>query len=704
MKGISSIFVMILILVIALALFSMGYIFSTDVLSDILTSTEETLGIQTLRGLAEITIVSINLTANNISIQNTGKVNVSKFNAYVENVLTSSSSSTDIAMPGEFININIGNPLNPGDLVKITTAEGAYAIIAIPYLGDTCADGTPLGECSLSKPYYCDFDGSLNPFCTFCGCLSGEVCNATDELCYPVAPPPPIGLVGFWKFDEGSGIIASDSSGNNNDGTLMNGPLWVPGVNVTALRFDGNNDFVRVDDSPSLDTSEITILLWINIAEYQNWQRVIAKYWWSTTGTGSWYMMFNDAGRLTANFNISGSWTTGLAASQIPLNGWTYVGLVYNGTHSIFYINGTADSVANTRDGTISSSIYPVCIATSCSASSSQNRFNGTVDEVQIWNRALNASEILAEYQKYAAAPPPSGLVGFWALNESSGTTASDSSSNSNDGTLVNGPLWVPGLVGNGLQFDGNNDFVSIPHIPAYQTANGTLMFWIRMNDLTDNTVFSKDESNCNQGGGDCGHLTMGYNLTWLEEPNRFSMRLQNDGNGYWYKLASDDAILTMTTGVWYHVATTFGSTGIRLYINGVEHDYNSNTKGMQNNNLIMHLGVSYSFDDYFNGIIDEVKFYNRALDATEINNEYQKYVPSPPPPQADLIAFWKFDEGSGTTASDSSGNGHNGVVQASGINQVTNPSMVHLVGTKLIFLADGLIPLIKEYVVQICQ
>ena len=58
--------------------------------------------------------------------------------------------------------------------------------------------------------------------------------------------------VGMWLFDEGSGNIAKDSSGNGNDGQLTNGPKWVQGRFVRALEFDGKDDYVKISSSASL--------------------------------------------------------------------------------------------------------------------------------------------------------------------------------------------------------------------------------------------------------------------------------------------------------------------------------------------------------------------------------------------------------------------------------------------------------------------
>ena len=73
-------------------------------------------------------------------------------------------------------------------------------------------------------------------------------------------------LVGWWEFEEGGGSTAGDSSGNGNDGTLVNGPVWTSGIIGGALEFDGTDDRVSVPDDGSLDISgAITVSIWLKM-------------------------------------------------------------------------------------------------------------------------------------------------------------------------------------------------------------------------------------------------------------------------------------------------------------------------------------------------------------------------------------------------------------------------------------------------------
>ena len=77
--------------------------------------------------------------------------------------------------------------------------------------------------------------------------------------------PDRAGTVGYWHFDEGSGTIAYDSSGQGNNGTIY-GATWTSGKVGGALEFDGKDDYVEVPDNPSLDTGsdeDVTIEVWV---------------------------------------------------------------------------------------------------------------------------------------------------------------------------------------------------------------------------------------------------------------------------------------------------------------------------------------------------------------------------------------------------------------------------------------------------------
>lgn len=200
------------------------------------------------------------------------------------------------------------------------------------------------------------------------------------------------GLVGWWTFDEGSGDVAADSSGNGNDGTL-NGPVeWVAEGKIGgAMAFTGPYNFVLIPDAPSLNpTDAITIAAWINPSWTGN-NRILQK---STEGSDNQYRLLKEGGNnIRVHFPpIPRFEATG---SIPPMGEWTHLVATYDGSSVKVYFNGAV--VAETAaSGKMTVSDGPLFIGNKHSTAPAGDEFNGMMDDVRIYNRALSASEIIA--------------------------------------------------------------------------------------------------------------------------------------------------------------------------------------------------------------------------------------------------------------------------------------------------------------------
>ena len=156
------------------------------------------------------------------------------------------------------------------------------------------------------------------------------------------------GLVAAYGFNENTGTIANDNSGNGNTGTLTNGPAWsASGKYGAAILFDGTNDFVNINDANSLDlTNGMTIEAWVNASNLTGYKTAICK----ENGTT------NLAYALSPNNNTSGNSINGLiqeygsGANTTTVTGtdqtctnntWTHIAATYDGSVLRLYINGT---------------------------------------------------------------------------------------------------------------------------------------------------------------------------------------------------------------------------------------------------------------------------------------------------------------------------------------------------------------------------
>ncbi len=214
------------------------------------------------------------------------------------------------------------------------------------------------------------------------------------------------------------------------------------------------------------------------------------------------------------------------------------------------------------------------------------------------------------------------GRQGHWKLDSSSGTTATDSSGNSNTGTLTGGPTWTAGKIGNGLNFDGVDDRVNVgsgatlDNLPAL-----TFSAWIKADTLGEGgkgRIIDKTTGSAPVNG-------------WIfdvDGTNQLSFIVDYTTTD----LKRSSATNAITTGAWYHVAVTWtGSataTNIKFYVNGVETGYGTTTNGsgtrVNDGTASGSIGNDSTGARTFDGVLDDVRAYNRVLSTTEITAIYR--------------------------------------------------------------------------------
>lgn len=218
------------------------------------------------------------------------------------------------------------------------------------------------------------------------------------------AAAPTNGLISYWKFDEGGGTTASDSAGSNT-GILTNGPTWVAGKLGQALNFDGIDDKVSISDHPTLRPSNITVSYWIypiNLATGLA-QDIIAKR--PSMNNGGFVFEATGSAAVNHYVNIGGTWNW--VAMTYTNNIWQHITVTYDGTTLIGYINGT-QAASTGATGSITHITPATLVLGSDSPESSNSRyFNGSLDDLRIYSRALSAAEILDVYNDLGGTSPP---------------------------------------------------------------------------------------------------------------------------------------------------------------------------------------------------------------------------------------------------------------------------------------------------------
>lgn len=209
----------------------------------------------------------------------------------------------------------------------------------------------------------------------------------------------------------------------------------------------------------------------------------------------------------------------------------------------------------------------------------------------------------------------PNGLVLAMGFNEGSGATVSDASGNGNNGSISNATWVTAGEYGKALSFNGNNARVNInDSVSLHLTTGMTLEAWVNPSAVTSawrDVVYKGNDNYYLSGTSNNGGAPVGGVIA----------------NG-----AYAEAIGTTPLGVntWTYLATTYDGNTVRLYINGtlVSSQAHSGTILTSTNQL--QIGGDSIYGQYFSGLIDEVRVYNRALSATEVQNDMNTPIGSP--------------------------------------------------------------------------
>ena len=215
------------------------------------------------------------------------------------------------------------------------------------------------------------------------------------------------GLVAAYSFDDFGGVMTADASGNGNHGIISEATRTASGYFGNALKFDGVNDWVSVSDSASLDlTSGLTIEAMVNpTTVMSSWRTVLTK---EQPGDEVYTLLANNA----SNKPVMGQWikggiTTLDGVSSLAPNTWWHLAATYDGQFQRLYVNGVKVS-ERAQTGLITTSSGVMHIGGN---SIWGEYFQGIIDEVRVYNRALSSTEVGADYKTAVSASSPAKLI-----------------------------------------------------------------------------------------------------------------------------------------------------------------------------------------------------------------------------------------------------------------------------------------------------
>jgi len=413
------------------------------------------------------------------------------------------------------------------------------------------------------------------------------------------------GLMGHWKMDEGAGLTAADSTVFANDASIY-GATWTTDCSGNnGLEFDGLGDTAATNSifDPPEDGS---IAVWLRSAGNPG-----ARSRPFGVG-GNWEMRQEPDG--TLSFDLGGEGPDeGAGGDEFTTNDglsfedrWYHVIAQFDADDDSFeiYINGELVKSGVNGDDMTKQLANTLSFGT---RTGSTEYWEGAIRDFRVYNRWLTGSEI----------SELSGLVGYWKLDETSGTVAVDSSPGGNDGTFATGsPTWTTaGQIAGALDFESSDgaDRVDVGNF-VISGSQLSLSAWVRPEEgSNEQRIIIKSNSNVD---------TQQFWGLAVDESNEPDFRIQ--AGGVWDSVSYANGV---TPGKWYHLAGTYDGTTMRLYVNGVEIASKAHSAGGPINDggsAPVVLGNSPVGGRPYDGRLDDVRVFSRVMCPEEVFGQYR--------------------------------------------------------------------------------
>ena len=438
-------------------------------------------------------------------------------------------------------------------------------------------------------------------------------------------------------------IKAGDSTPNANNGIIY-GAIYTTDRNSQsnkALSFNGTSDYINIDGvvADVANDTQGTWMAWVKPDDGHPTNTSYLISFGDTNINEELALRLQTSGYILAlaKKNTVNQWvltTDNMIFTDGGSQPWTHIALVQNSTSPIIYINGIA--VAQTESyGTditawnsdfsgIDNSLIGALLTTN---SVIAEYFDGSISNVKIYNRALSAAEILDIYDDYnpviKIGSLKKGLIGHWSMDDVDGKSTTVIA-NRVAGVGGDGTMTSMTFAGNettdrhgqtrALDFDSTTDYLDLASTRVFGgSEEDTLAFWLKWDSYT-----AKMGIMCANSAGTTKNYLQRYWGAWRFE--------NNDG---------DDA-LSLATGVdtgdytWHHYSMIFhNDKSVDMYVDGVI----ASTGSFVNSDAVYlrYIGPGYSVDDgstypRLNGDMQDLRIYNRALSAEEIEMLYESY------------------------------------------------------------------------------
>lgn len=484
-------------------------------------------------------------------------------------------------------------------------------------------------------------------------------------------------LVGYWNFDADDNTTAWDFTGENNDGSYE-GNAYSGGSSPygDALVLDGAGDYIDLPSNTGDYTDNFTIVSWFKTTQSGGRPAISRRV---NLGVIQYDIYISPDGNISFYDGVVSISTTVVNDGNWHMGVW-----MINGSNSKIYSDGvvalnfSADITGDAGQANIGSF-----------SNGGNGNFDGSIDEVMIFNTALNSSQILDIYNNQSLRfqspdniylkqfnqtltnenqvnvtlntqsnldssiqagigqwdislgynntdmnATANGLVSYWHFDEDywDGTSGEviDVMGLNNGTAVADANSSAAGRYGKAGAFDGNGDYVDLGDDPDFdfeRTDNFTVSAWIKSDSQTAQMIYSKMEGSGNYQG-------FLFGIYWGGEVGDRGKLIFNLRNSYLdTNLLQTCSTNIVNDGNWHYVVATYNGTsnifGVSLFIDGQRETLTSTTDSLSLTTVTSspaNIGGRNSEGSWpFNGAIDEVMIYNRSLSADEVKELYIK-------------------------------------------------------------------------------
>ena len=504
------------------------------------------------------------------------------------------------------------------------------------------------------------------------------------------------------------GIIASGPLAICSGGSV----ILTSAAQSNAISFTNPVSYVEIPNYSGLNVNQLTLEAWIYTENLPQYQHVFFK-------GDHQYLIQLYYGQVRFGSRDSAFGYKELHSStNVPINAWTHVAVTHDGSVKRIYINGELAGTES-QAGLYTGDPNNALIGQHYTSRVSQFNFYGNIDEVRIWSVAKTQEEIAATMNKEVAPDSPN-LTAYFKMDESAGTTALNSASPANSGTLVNNPAWVvPSTVpisnsylwstgattssinvteggsygltvinSDGCSVDSEPVVVTVlpPSVAEVESSGPTefcpggsvtLSAAARQGNAIGFNVPVSYVEIPDYSGLNPSQLTLevwvyptstDYQWIFVKGDFAYTLQLYYGGVIYFGSRNSTRGFDTAFSGpivplnTWSHIACTHDGSVQRIYLNGVLVGSNNMDGLYAGDTGALIIGIHPYMDSQyqFHGSLDELRIWSVAKTREEIVASMNLEVP---PEAPNLAAYFKFNENTGTTALNSASPANSGTL-----------------------------------------